>query len=104
MFNDSVEIKQDFVRGKYYIFSEYSSPNSCQKTKGLVALQIARVNKHDLGQYKCKLFDSATVLAVKDIPLLEDGRFFSVFSNCLYLFFLLSLTQHSRSLRSGDPP
>ena len=103
IFNDSVEIKQAFGGGKYGIFSEYSSPNACQQTKGAVTLQIARVNKHDLEQYKCKLLVSNSVLAVKDIPLLEDGRFFSVFSNCLYLFFLLYLTQHSRGLRSDDP-
>lgn len=83
MFNDSVEIKQDLVGGKYNIFSEYSSPNSCQQTKGLVALQIAGVNKHDLGQYKCKLLGPDTVLAVKDIPLLEDGMFFCVLSHWL---------------------
>ena len=80
IFNDSVEIrKQAFGGGKYGIFSEYSSPNSCQQTKGFVALQIARVNTHDLGQYKCKLLDSDSVIAVKDIPLLEDGRFSVLF-------------------------
>ena len=86
IFNDSVEIrKQTFGGGKYGIFGEYSSPNSCQQTKGSVALQIARVNTHDLGQYKCKLLDSDSVIAVKDIPLLEDGRFVSVVFNSLYL-------------------
>ena len=107
MFNDSVEIKQDLVGGKYNIFSEYSLPNSCQQTKGLVALQIAGVNKHDLGQYKCKLLDPDTVLAVKDIPLLEDGMFFlcvlsnwlcKVISNNLYLtqYFSYSNKLHFR--------
>ena len=90
IFNDSVEIRKEaFGGGKYGIFSEYSSPNSCQQTKGSVALQIARVNTHDLGQYKCKLLDPDSVIAVKDIPLLEDGRFFSVVSNSLYLTFFV---------------
>ena len=89
IFNDSVEITQFIGVGKYYILSVYYPPNACQQTKGAVTLQIARVNKHDLGQYKCKLLVSNSVLAVKDIPLLEDGRFFSVFSNCLYLTFFV---------------
>ena len=75
MFNDSVEIRPVYG-GNYDIVSTSFAPNSCQQTRSLVELQITGVNKHDLGQYKCKLLDPDTVLAVKDIPLLEDGMFF----------------------------
>ena len=103
MFNDSMEITDLF--GNYQISISHSPPNSCQQTtmKGLVALQITGVNKHHLGQFKCKLLDPDTVLAVKDIPLLEDSMFFlCVLSNwlCKVISNNLYLTQYFSYFRT----
>ena len=81
-FEESREIKEN-SDGKYKIFSNYSTPNLCQQTKGLIALQIANVTKHDLGQYKCELLESSILLAVKDISFYKyGGMLFYVFVFC----------------------
>ena len=75
------EIKED---GKYKIISMHSPPNSCQQTKGLVALEISNVSKHDLGHYKCGLLMSDRKLAERDIPFYDFGELYTVlFISCL---------------------
>jgi len=76
------EIKED---GKYKIIFMHSPPNSCQQTKGLVALEIANVSKHDLGHYKCGLQMSGIKLAERDIPFYDFGELYTVlFISCLH--------------------
>ena len=67
------DLKED---GRYKIFSEYSPPNSCEQSKGLVAFQIGNVSKHDFGQYMCSLQMSGVTLAEKGISFYELGKFY----------------------------
>ena len=71
--NHGGEIKEH-THGKYEKFESYSTPDSCQQSKGLVALQIRNVSSQDLGQYKCGLQLSDMILAEKDVSFFDFGK------------------------------
>ena len=71
--NDGGEINEH-AYGKFEIFASYSTPDSCQQSKGLVALQIRNVSSQDLGQYKCGLQLSGMILAEKDVSFFDFGK------------------------------
>ena len=78
MFKNGSEITN--ASGKYKILSAFSSPNSCQQTKGVVYLHVNNVTTEDLGTYKCALLDSDMEIAVEDVPFYEYGMFCAL--NC----------------------
>lgn len=59
---------------KYKIFQSNSSHNSCRQTKSFAVLQISKISKHDIGQYKCWLQKSGIMLAGKDVFLSGFGK------------------------------
>ena len=81
MFKNEREITD--VYGKYKILSTFSSPNSCQQTKGEVDLHVQNLTREDLGTYKCVLFENNMEIALEDVPFYEYGML--RFLNCSHL-------------------
>ena len=81
MFKNEREITD--VYGKYKTLSTFSSPNSCQQTKGEVDLHVQNLTREDLGTYKCVLFENNMEIGSEDVPFYEYGML--RFLNCSHL-------------------
>ena len=81
MFKNEREITD--VHGKYKIITAFSSPNSCQQTRGDVYLRVENLTREDLGTYKCVLFENDMEIAKEDVPFYEYGMLH--FLNCSHL-------------------